>query len=294
MPGIAELGAAGADRPHRRRDQDHPRRLRRRDAAQPRVAGGRRAVRHAGGAPPRPDRPRHRPRARHRPGHRGALRRSPEALSRGRLPRAARATCSASSPAAGRTTTRSRRSPRCPAAATARPSGCSAPAATAPRWPACSGCRSPSPTTSARTTRCPRWPCTAQHFRPSETLDQPYAMIAAAVVCAETDERARFLAGPSALSFLRLRTGRPGPLPSPEEAAAYPYTELERAFIERRLATPDRRRPETVRRGSPSCSSHRRRRADDHHQVYDPADRSARSSWSPTWPARSSEAPAAR
>src|SRR5207248_3009414 len=51
-----------------------------------------------------------------------------------------------------------------------------------------------------------------QHFRPSEVLDRPYAMVAAAVVCAETDERARFLAGSGALSFLRLRSGRPGPL----------------------------------------------------------------------------------
>ena len=48
------------------------------------------------------------------------------------------------------------------------------------------------------------------HFRPSETLDRPHAMVAAAVVCADTDERARWLAGSGALSFLRLRAGRPG------------------------------------------------------------------------------------
>ena len=40
------------------------------------------------------------------------------------------------------------------------------------------------------------------HFRPSEVLDQPYAMVAAAVVCADTDERARWLAGSGSLSFL--------------------------------------------------------------------------------------------
>ena len=34
-----------------------------------------------------------------------------------------------------------------------------------------------------------------EHFRPSEALERPYAMVAAAVICAETDERARFLAG---------------------------------------------------------------------------------------------------
>jgi luciferase family oxidoreductase group 1 len=74
-------------------------------------------------------------------------------------------------------------------------------------------------------------------FRPSQALREPYSMIAAGVVCAETDERARFLAGASALSFLRLRTGRPGRVPTPEEAAAYPYSDLERAFIEDRQAT---------------------------------------------------------
>ena len=105
-----------------------------------------------------------------------------------------------------------------------------------------------------------------EHFRPSEVLDRPYAMVAAAVVCAETDERARFLAGPGALSFLRLRSGRPGPLPSPEEAAAYPYNELERAFIEDRLATQIVGAPETVQRGIADLARrHPGRRADDHH-----------------------------
>ena len=88
-----------------------------------------------------------------------------------------------------------------------------------------------------------------RHFRPSEVLERPYAMVAAAVVCAETDERARFLAGPGALSFLRLRAGRPGPLPSPEEAAAYPYTDLERSFVEDRQASQIIGAPETVQRG---------------------------------------------
>ena len=88
-----------------------------------------------------------------------------------------------------------------------------------------------------------------QHFRPSEILERPYAMVAAAVVCAETDERARWLAGSGALSFLRLRSGRPGPMPSPEEAAAYPYTDLERAFVEDRQASQIVGSPETVQRG---------------------------------------------
>jgi luciferase family oxidoreductase group 1 len=88
-----------------------------------------------------------------------------------------------------------------------------------------------------------------EHFRPSEALDRPYAMVAAAVVCADTDDRARWLAGSGALSFLKLRSGRPEPLPSPEEAEAYPYTHLERAFILDRLATQIIGAPGTVRRG---------------------------------------------
>jgi luciferase family oxidoreductase group 1 len=88
-----------------------------------------------------------------------------------------------------------------------------------------------------------------QQFRPSATLGKPYAMVAAAVVCAETDERARWLAAPGGLSFLRLRSGRPGPLPSPEEAAAYPYTELDRDIIGSRQSSHIIGSPETVRRG---------------------------------------------
>ena len=88
-----------------------------------------------------------------------------------------------------------------------------------------------------------------QHFRPSEALDRPYAMVAAAVVCADTDERARWLAGSGMLAFLKLRAGQPGPLPSPEEAEAYPYTHLERAYILDRQATQITGAPDTVRRG---------------------------------------------
>ena len=71
-------------------------------------------------------------------------------------------------------------------------------------------------------------------FRPSAALPEPYAMVCAAVVCADSDSEAERLALPGALSFLRLRSGRPGLLPTPKEAAAYPYNEAERAFIAQR------------------------------------------------------------
>ncbi|MEU4678156.1 LLM class flavin-dependent oxidoreductase [Micromonospora sp. NPDC023737] len=87
-----------------------------------------------------------------------------------------------------------------------------------------------------------------QHFRPSRFLDKPYAMVAVNVFCAETDERAHWLAGPAGLSFLRLRSGRPQPLATPEEAAAYPYTEVEQEFMAQRLEGQAVGSPETVRR----------------------------------------------
>ncbi|HEX5595563.1 MAG TPA: LLM class flavin-dependent oxidoreductase [Micromonosporaceae bacterium] len=87
-----------------------------------------------------------------------------------------------------------------------------------------------------------------RHFRPSRWLEQPYVMVAVNAVCAESDERARWLAGPAGLSFLQLRSGRPQPLASPEEAAAYPYTAVEREFVEARHAGQALGSPETVRR----------------------------------------------
>jgi luciferase family oxidoreductase group 1 len=87
-----------------------------------------------------------------------------------------------------------------------------------------------------------------QYFRPSQWLDQPYVMVAVNAIAADTDERAEYLAGPSGLSFLRLRSGRPQALATPEEAAAYPYNELERQFVLDRREGQAMGSPETVRR----------------------------------------------
>ncbi|WP_407939846.1 LLM class flavin-dependent oxidoreductase [Micromonospora tarapacensis] len=87
-----------------------------------------------------------------------------------------------------------------------------------------------------------------QSFRPSRWLDQPYAMVAVNAVCADTDERAEWLAGPAGLSFLRLRAGRPEPLATPEEAAAYPYQDIEHEFLAQRRQGQATGSPGTVRR----------------------------------------------
>ncbi len=86
-------------------------------------------------------------------------------------------------------------------------------------------------------------------FRPSEELAEPYAMVGVAVVCADTDEHARWIHGPAKLSFLRLRSGRPSTFPSPEEAAAYEYSPSERAFVDGWTSTHVVGSPATVREG---------------------------------------------
>ncbi len=86
-------------------------------------------------------------------------------------------------------------------------------------------------------------------FRPSNLLDRPHAMVAVSVLCAPGEEEARWLAGPSALTILQLRTGRLGPIATPEEAAAYRYSPQERALIDATTATHLIGDPDAVRRG---------------------------------------------
>jgi luciferase family oxidoreductase group 1 len=88
-----------------------------------------------------------------------------------------------------------------------------------------------------------------ESFRPSAVLDAPRTMVAVAVICAPTDEEARWLSGPSALSMVLLRTGRLRTLPTEEEAEAYPWTESERALAASISADHVIGSPETVRRG---------------------------------------------
>jgi luciferase family oxidoreductase group 1 len=74
-------------------------------------------------------------------------------------------------------------------------------------------------------------------FQPSPVLDAPHLMVAVSVICAPSDEEARWLSGSSALSILGMHTGRPGPLASPEEAAAYDFTSTERQLVDTVMAT---------------------------------------------------------
>ena len=86
-------------------------------------------------------------------------------------------------------------------------------------------------------------------FRPSEDLEDPYVMLGVPVVCAETDDRARWLASPGVLAFLRLRSGRPDVYPTPEEAAEYRFTPMEKELAKQRMASQIVGNPDTVRHG---------------------------------------------
>lgn len=70
-----------------------------------------------------------------------------------------------------------------------------------------------------------------QTFRPSRWNDVPHAMLTVSAICAETDARAEELARSVDLTWLWIEQGRRGPLPSVEEATAYPYTPAERERI---------------------------------------------------------------
>jgi len=71
------------------------------------------------------------------------------------------------------------------------------------------------------------------HFKPSGWRATPHAILAVAIVTAETDAEAERLASSMDLNRLRRDRGQYLPLPSPEEALAYPYTDADRASMAR-------------------------------------------------------------
>ena len=74
-------------------------------------------------------------------------------------------------------------------------------------------------------------------FTPSVMMQEPYAMVTAATLVADTEEEAERLARPNGLWALNLRTGgKPGRVPSLADAEAYPWTEGERQFVADRNA----------------------------------------------------------
>ena len=201
----------------------------------------RRAVRDARGAASRPHRPRDRPGARHRPGHRrsrcdAAMDPSADELPAqldellaffdGDVP--AHHGGPGARPEAGDLAARLER--------LQRPAGGRARAAVLVR----------PPFHAAEHDRRARR-STAQRFRPSATLAEPYAMVGVAVVCAETDEEARRLHGPRSSRSCACAADGPRPSPPPRRPPATHYTPDEREFIDSWTASHVVGSPETVR-----------------------------------------------
>jgi luciferase family oxidoreductase group 1 len=74
------------------------------------------------------------------------------------------------------------------------------------------------------------------HFKPSATMAEPYAILGAAVIAADTDAEAERIGSSADLHYARRAKGEYAPLASPEEAAAYPYTPIDRERVSRHRA----------------------------------------------------------
>jgi luciferase family oxidoreductase group 1 len=85
------------------------------------------------------------------------------------------------------------------------------------------------------------------HFKPSAALPAPHAILGAAVVAADTDAEAERFAATVDLNYVRRSKGEYLPLASPEEAAAYPYTPIDRERIKHNRARLFVGAPATVR-----------------------------------------------
>ena len=68
-------------------------------------------------------------------------------------------------------------------------------------------------------------------FSMNGVLDKPHAILALSVFCAETEAAAQRMASSALLSFVRLRSGHPGRMPSPDEAMAHVYTPEEQMLV---------------------------------------------------------------
>lgn len=88
-----------------------------------------------------------------------------------------------------------------------------------------------------------------ESFRPSAVLDAPYALIGVSALASDDEREARRQVLTGALSMVRLRTGRPGLIPTPDEAAAYQFSPMEREFVDSWLGNVVHGTPDAVRAG---------------------------------------------
>ncbi|MGQ0528821.1 MAG: LLM class flavin-dependent oxidoreductase [Panacagrimonas sp.] len=85
-------------------------------------------------------------------------------------------------------------------------------------------------------------------FSPSELFPKAHAILAVAVICANTEAEARELESTMELFWLRMSRGEFLPLPNPAEAMAYPWSEHERENLRRLRGPSVVGTPDSVRR----------------------------------------------
>lgn len=100
----------------------------------------------------------------------------------------------------------------------------------------------------------PNYMQTAMHtyrnsFRPSEVLNEPYAMLGVNVVAADTDERASYLASSLYLTFLNLIRGDLKPIQPPVDNIEELWTDFEKLTLNAQLRSSVIGSPETVKKG---------------------------------------------
>ena len=74
------------------------------------------------------------------------------------------------------------------------------------------------------------------HFTPSPALSEPYLIVGAGTLAAETDEQAEYLALPSRILRYGIRTNHRTPLVHPDEAPSHPDAEAARRMPTEQLA----------------------------------------------------------
>jgi luciferase family oxidoreductase group 1 len=84
------------------------------------------------------------------------------------------------------------------------------------------------------------------HFKPSPGLAKPHAILAVAAVAADSDAEAERLVTTVDLNYVRRQKGEHLPLASPEEAAAYDYSPIDRERIRQNHARVFTGAPATV------------------------------------------------
>jgi luciferase family oxidoreductase group 1 len=86
-----------------------------------------------------------------------------------------------------------------------------------------------------------------ENFESSEDFGRPLAVLGVAVVCGKTGEHTQRLVSSMELAWVRMRSGKCGPLPSPEEAMGYPHAPAERQLADAYRSMQVVDDPQTVR-----------------------------------------------